>query len=58
MFACNSIVVVEGACVRDCSSLGLCTVGTVSSKCRGGRSNELTGEGKEEEKVDEKGQKE
>jgi hypothetical protein len=24
-------VVVEGACVRDCRGLGLCTVGTVGS---------------------------
>jgi hypothetical protein len=29
VFGCISVVVVEGACVRDCMGLGLCTVGTV-----------------------------
>jgi hypothetical protein len=27
MFGCISVVVVEGACVRDCRGQGLCTVG-------------------------------
>jgi hypothetical protein len=29
MFGCISVAVVEGACVRDCRGLGLCTVGIV-----------------------------
>jgi hypothetical protein len=29
MFGCISAVVVEGACVRDCRVLVLCTVGIV-----------------------------
>jgi hypothetical protein len=29
VFGCISVVVVEGDCVRDCSGLGLYTVGTV-----------------------------
>jgi hypothetical protein len=29
VFGCLSVVVVEGACVRDCRGLGLCTFGTV-----------------------------
>jgi hypothetical protein len=27
VFGCISVVVVEGACVRDCRDLGLCKVG-------------------------------
>jgi hypothetical protein len=29
VFGCISVVVLDGACVRDCRGLGLCTVGTV-----------------------------
>jgi hypothetical protein len=29
MFGCISVVVVEGACDRDCKRLGLCTVSSV-----------------------------
>jgi hypothetical protein len=29
VFGDSSIVVVEGACVRDCRGLGVCTVGTI-----------------------------
>jgi hypothetical protein len=29
VFEYISVVVVEGACVRDCRGLGLCTVGTL-----------------------------
>jgi hypothetical protein len=29
MFGCISVVVVEGAWVRDCRGLGLCTISTV-----------------------------
>jgi hypothetical protein len=29
VFGCISVVVVEGACVRDCKGLELCTVDTV-----------------------------
>jgi hypothetical protein len=29
VFGCISVVVLEGACVRDCRGLVLCTVGTV-----------------------------
>jgi hypothetical protein len=41
VLVCISVVVVEGACVRDCRVLGLCAVGTVSEpaggECAGGR---------------------
>jgi len=29
LFGCISVVVVEGACVRGCMGLGVCTVGIV-----------------------------
>jgi hypothetical protein len=29
VFECISFVVVDGACVKDCRGLGLCTVGAV-----------------------------
>jgi hypothetical protein len=29
VFGCISVVVVEGACVSDCTGLGLCTVGKI-----------------------------
>jgi hypothetical protein len=42
VFFCFSVVVVEGASVRGCRGLGLCTVGTVVSiggECISGRVN-------------------
>jgi hypothetical protein len=35
VFGCISVVVVEGACVRDCRGLGFCTVGTVGLSAGG-----------------------
>jgi hypothetical protein len=41
VFGCISVVVLEGACVRDCRSLGWCKVGivgwSVGDECEGGR---------------------
>jgi hypothetical protein len=37
MFGFISVVVVKGACVRDCRGLGLYTVGTAGGECVGGR---------------------
>jgi hypothetical protein len=41
----SSVEVVEGACVRNCRGIGLCSVGTVSQsaggKCGGGRYSEV-----------------
>jgi hypothetical protein len=46
LFGCISVVVVEGACVRDCRSLELCKVGivgwSVGDECIGGRGSLLT----------------
>jgi hypothetical protein len=43
---CISVVVVEGACVRDCRGLDFCTVATVgqsaSGECVGGRGSVVT----------------
>jgi hypothetical protein len=68
VFVCISVVIVEGACVRDCRELGLCTVGTVGwsvhDECVGRKGSVVTdwgriGKGGEDgERVDEKGQKE
>jgi hypothetical protein len=46
VFGCISVVVVEGACVRDCRGLGLCEVGivgwSVGDECVGGRGSLVT----------------
>jgi hypothetical protein len=48
--SCISVVVVEGASVRDCRCLGLCKVGIVSlsvgDECVGGRCSLVTGWGR------------
>jgi hypothetical protein len=50
VFGCISVVVVEGACDRDCTGLGLCKVGivgwSVSDECVGGRYSLVTGWGR------------
>jgi hypothetical protein len=50
VFGCISVVVVQGACVRDCRGLGLCKVGivglSVGDECVGGRCYLVTGLGK------------
>jgi hypothetical protein len=47
VFGCISVVVVEGACVRDCKELGLCKFGilgwSVRDECIGGRSSLVAG---------------
>jgi hypothetical protein len=50
VFVCISVVVVEGACVRDCRGLGLCIVGIVGwsagDECVGRRGSLETGWGR------------
>jgi hypothetical protein len=50
VFGCISVVVVEGACGSDCSSLGLCKVGIVGwsagNECVGGSGSLVTGWGR------------
>jgi hypothetical protein len=56
---CISVVVVEGACVRDCRGLRLCKVWSAGVECVGERGSLVTGwEGKVRagERVGEKGQ--
>jgi hypothetical protein len=47
VFACISVVVVEGACVRIAAGVGLCIVSTLGlsggGECAGGRSSVVTG---------------
>jgi hypothetical protein len=47
VFGCISVLIVEGACVRDCKGLGLCKVGivgwSVSDEFVGGRGSLVTG---------------
>jgi hypothetical protein len=50
VFGCISVVVVKGACVRDCRGLGLCTLGpsrlVSHGECVGGRGCVVTGWGR------------
>jgi hypothetical protein len=50
VFGYISVVVVEGGCVRDCRSLGLCKFGIVGwllgDECVGGRGSLVTGWGR------------
>jgi hypothetical protein len=47
LYWCIFVVVVEGACVRNCRRLGLCKVGifslSVGDECVGGRGSLVTG---------------
>jgi hypothetical protein len=49
VFGCISVVVEEGACVRDCRGLGLCKVGivgwSVGDEIEGGKDSLVTGWG-------------
>jgi hypothetical protein len=51
VFVGISTVVVEGACIRDCRGLRVCTVGTVASsvggECAGQRDSVVTGKDRE-----------
>jgi hypothetical protein len=69
VFGYISVVVVEGACVRNCRGLGLCKVDIVGwsedDECVGGRGSLVTGWGRMKgegegwrKRVDEKGQNE
>jgi hypothetical protein len=47
VFGCISVVVVEGACARDCKGLGMCNVGivgwSVGDECVGWKGSLVTG---------------
>jgi hypothetical protein len=59
MFGCISVVVVEVACVMDCSELGLCTAGTVGKSVGGeyaaGRGSVVTAWGRIRGRGEDKG---